>query len=135
MSYPFSIASFLFLASFSSSESSSSLSSSDCITLISRNSSPSIVHAPPKGSALIQYSVSPFLKCISFGPNPIENSTTVMPLALAIIKCPNSWTITIILSTRIARITLRTNSYHLLSIMSVTIFCVERICSTVGLLI
>ena len=39
----------------------------------------------------MQYSVSPRLKPINLGPNPIENLSTRIPQRLAARKCPSSW--------------------------------------------
>ena len=57
-------------------------------------SSPSNIQAPPIGNSLSEYFVPPFLNEKIFGPMPTANSTTWMPFAFAIRKCPNSWAIT-----------------------------------------
>jgi len=53
-------------------------------------SSPSIMQAPPNGSSLMEYFVSPFWIPKSVGPNPSENSLTRIPFAFASKKCPSS---------------------------------------------
>lgn len=53
-------------------------------------SSPSIIHAPPKGSSLMEYFVSPFVIPTSVGPMPRQNSLTRIPALLANRKCPSS---------------------------------------------
>ena len=58
-------------------------------------SSPTIMQEPPKGSALMEYRVSPFSTLKMRGPIPTENSTTPIPLHFASRKCPNSCTSTI----------------------------------------
>ena len=54
------------------------------------SSSPSIAQKPPIGKILSEYLVSPFPKEKIFGPIPSENSLTLIPLFLAVIKWPNS---------------------------------------------
>ena len=54
------------------------------------SSSPSIIHAPPNGSSLMEYFVSPFVKPTIAGPSPSENSFTLIPFAFASQKCPSS---------------------------------------------
>ena len=67
-------------------------------------SSPSIMQAPPRGSSLNVYSVSPRRTPKSFGPMPTANSSTTIPFFFATIKCPNSWNMTMMPNTRSATI-------------------------------
>ncbi len=46
---------------------------------------------PPAGIALIPYSVSPLRTDHSRGPNPRKYSVTFIPLSLAAVKWPASW--------------------------------------------
>jgi len=64
-------------------------------------SSPTIRTKPPIGSQLRVYSVH-FLSVKNLyarGGIPTPNSSTFIPVSLAVIKCPNSWIITTIRST------------------------------------
>ena len=58
----------------------------------SGSSSPSSLTKPPKGSALIVYSVSPRLMPQRRGGYPMPNSSTFTPASFAVMKCPSSWT-------------------------------------------
>ena len=63
-----------------------------------RGSSPRILTKPPRGSQLRVNSVH-FLSIKIFvarGGIPRPNSSTFIPVSRAVIKCPNSWTITTI---------------------------------------
>ena len=51
---------------------------------------PAILLNPPKGIIRNEYTVSPYLRLYNFGPKPIANSSTCMPVNLAVIKCPAS---------------------------------------------
>ena len=55
-------------------------------------SSPDIFTYPPKGMALRRYSVSPLVNPTIFGPNPMENFSTLTPERFAARKCPISCT-------------------------------------------
>ena len=66
------------------------------------SSSPIIFTYPPIGRSLNEYWVSFPLCEKTSGPIPIENSSTLIPLTLAIIKCPSSCTITSKLKPKIA---------------------------------
>lgn len=61
-------------------------------SFLTRFSSPSILTYPPIGNSLTIYSTPPRVNDHTFGPIPIENSKTTIPVARAAIKCPNSWT-------------------------------------------
>ncbi len=61
---------------------------------------PAMRTKPPAGIARIAYSVSPTVREYSLGPNPMENSSTLMPESLPTAKCPNSWTVITETSTR-----------------------------------
>src|ERR1035437_5660386 len=54
--------------------------------------SPKIFTNPPKGRALMEYSVSPIFLLNNLGGKPKPNSSTRMPNLFAVKKCPNSWT-------------------------------------------
>src|SRR3989338_2708687 len=72
--------------------------------------SPANFTKPPSGKSDTQNSVGPnFLPKIT-GPNPMENLSTRIPTAMAIMKCPNSCTITSAPST-----TINTNALDIVS--------------------
>src|SRR5512138_1046962 len=55
--------------------------------------SPAIFTYPPrKNRSAMMYSVPPFLKDHSVGPQPMANFSTVMPSLFAVRKWPSSWT-------------------------------------------
>ena len=56
------------------------------------SSSPGILTKPPKGSALIEYKVSPRLMPSRRGGKPTPNSSTRTPASFAAVKWPSSWT-------------------------------------------
>ena len=63
------------------------------LSSLTSSSSPIILTYPPIGNKPIEYLVSfPSVENI-LGPIPIENSSTLIPFTLAIIKCPSSCTI------------------------------------------
>ena len=74
--------------------SASPLSASFFSVSRSMPSSPSKIQAPPSGSKRIAYLVPPFFTEKIHGPIPTVNSTTEIPFAFAMIKCPNSCAMT-----------------------------------------
>ncbi|MPN01932.1 hypothetical protein SDC9_149145 [bioreactor metagenome] len=57
----------------------------------SSGSIPAILLNPPRGIILKEYTVSPYLRLNTLGPNPIANSSTRIPTDFAVRKCPSSW--------------------------------------------
>ena len=55
------------------------------------SSSPAILVNPPRGMAFSEYSVSPRFTDSNLGGKPRPNSSTFIPKALAVEKCPSSW--------------------------------------------
>ena len=51
---------------------------------------PAILQKPPRGKALMPYSVSPRRKDQMVGPKPRKNRSTFIPNSLAVVKCPPS---------------------------------------------
>ena len=76
-------------------------------------SSPSIIQAPPKGSNLMEYLVSPFVKPTSVGPNPMQNSLTRIPARFANRKCPSSWNRIMMLKINIAKMIFKVSTCSL----------------------
>ena len=57
--------------------------------------------------ALIPYSVSPFRIDHNRGPNPRKYSLTFIPLSLAAVKCPSSWSMITAAMTAMTAMSLR----------------------------